>query len=214
MPPTDHLLAFLLASFVLIVIPGPSVLFTIGRALTIGRQAALLSVAGNAIGSYLQVVAVAVGIGTLVQRSAEVYTTIKIVGAAYLIFLGVQAFRHRRALAAAVAVPTGALTARRRRLLLDGLIVGASNPKTIVFFTVALPQFADRGAGHVPVQLLVLGALFPFIALLCDSVWAVLAGTAREWLASSPRRLAAIGGAGGVAIVGLGVTVAVAGRPD
>lgn len=215
MPPTDHLLAFLLASFVLIVIPGPSVLFTIGRALTIGRQGALLSVAGNAVGSYLQIVAVAFGIGALVQRSTDVYDAVKIVGATYLIYLGIKAFRHRRALATAVAEPViRTRNSGRVRLVLDGVVVGASNPKTIIFFTVALPQFVDRSAGPVAIQLLVLGALFPLVAVLCDSVWAVVAGSAREWLARSPGRLAVVGGAGGVAIVGLGVTVAMSGRPD
>ncbi|MDT4900274.1 MAG: hypothetical protein QOJ78_1204, partial [Pseudonocardiales bacterium] len=98
MPPTDHLLAFVITSFVLIVIPGPSVLFTIGRALTVGRRGALLSAAGNSAGVYLQIVAVAFGVGALVRRSVEVYTVIKFAGAAYLIFLGVQAFRHRHSL--------------------------------------------------------------------------------------------------------------------
>jgi threonine/homoserine/homoserine lactone efflux protein len=213
MPRTDSLLTFLLASFVLIVIPGPSVLFTIGRALSAGRRGGLLSVAGNATGAYLQVLAVAVGIGTLVQRSTELYTAIKIVGAGYLIYLGVQAFRHRHALSAAVAAPAGK-RGSTWRMYLDGLLVGVANPKTIVFFTVALPQFTDRSAGHVPLQLLFLGAAFTAMALICDSVWAVVAGTAREWLARSPRRIAAIGGTGGVAIVGLGVTVAVSGRAD
>jgi threonine/homoserine/homoserine lactone efflux protein len=101
-----------------------------------------------------------------------------------------------------------------RRQFLDGLLVGATNPKTIIFFTVAMPQFADRDAGMLPVQLLVLAAPFPLIAIVCDSVWAVLAGTARSWLANSPRRLAAIGGTGGLAIAGLGVTVALTGRRD
>jgi threonine/homoserine/homoserine lactone efflux protein len=213
MPPADHLLTFVLTSLVLIVIPGPSVLFTIGRALSTGRRAALLSVTGNASGAYLQVIAVALGVGTIVQRSTEVYTAIKFVGAAYLIYLGVQAIRHRHALSEAIGT-TGVRVGSTGRLYLDGLLVGVANPKTIVFFTVAMPQFADRGAGHVPLQLLVLGAFFPVIALLSDSVWAFVAGTARTWLARSPRRLAAIGGTGGLAIVGLGVTVAVTGRKD
>ena len=213
MPPTDRLLTFLVTSFVLIVIPGPSVLFTIGRALTIGRRGALRSVAGNAAGVYLQVVAVALGVGALVERSSELYAAIKFVGAGYLIFLGVQAFRHRHALSAAVAAQATTPPSTRRQFL-DGVLVGLANPKTIVFFTVALPQFADPSAGHVPLQLLVLGGFFPLIALVCDSVWALLAGTARTWFAGSSRRLAAIGGAGGVAIIGLGVTVAVTGRKD
>ena len=213
MPPTDRLVTFVVTSLVLIVIPGPSVLFTIGRALTTGRRGALLSVAGNAGGAYLQVLAVALGVGTLVQRSIAVYTVVKLVGAAYLVYLGVQAFRHRHDLSAAISMPSAAGSSSRR-LFLDGLFVGVANPKTIVFFTVALPQFTDRAAGPVPLQMLVLGAVFPLIALVSDSAWAFVAGTARAWLARSPGRLAAIGGTGGVAIVGLGVTVAVTGRKD
>jgi threonine/homoserine/homoserine lactone efflux protein len=213
MPPTDRYLTFLVTALVLILIPGPSVLFTIGRALTLGRQGALLSVAGNAIGSLLQVLAVALGVGALVARSAEVYAVIKYAGAAYLVYLGVQAFRHRGEFAEALAGPTSARRSRRRQLL-DGVLVGASNPKTIVFFTVALPQFTDPGRGHVPVQLLALGIVFPLIAVVCDSGWALAAATARAWFARSPRRLAAVGGAGGLAIAGLGVSVAVTGRRD
>jgi threonine/homoserine/homoserine lactone efflux protein len=82
----------------------------------------------------------------------------------------------------------------------------------IVFFTVVMPQFTDRAAGQVWLQLLILGAAVPVIAIVCDSVWALAAGTARTWFANSPRRMASIGGAGGLAIVGLGVTVAVTGN--
>jgi threonine/homoserine/homoserine lactone efflux protein len=212
-PPADRLLTFALTSLILIVIPGPSVLFTIGRALSIGHRGAIRSVLGNATGCYLQVGAVAVGVGALVERSSELYLSIRYAGAAYLIVLGVQAFRHRRALADALGTPSG-LPRNSRRRFLDGVLVGATNPKTIVFFTVAMPQFTDSGAGHLPAQLLVLGSVFPCIAVVCDSVWAFVAGTAREWLARSPRRLGAVGGAGGLAIAGLGVTVAVTGGKD
>jgi threonine/homoserine/homoserine lactone efflux protein len=209
MPPTDSLLTFVVTAFVIIVIPGPSVLFTIGRALALGRRGAFVSLAGNAAGCCVQIVAVAAGVGAVVQRSAEAYTAIKFVGAAYLVFLGVQAFRHRHALRTSIGTPVSARSGRR--LFADGLIVGATNPKMIVFFTVVMPQFTDPDAGHVWVQMLVLGSVVPVIAVLCDSVWAFAAGTARDWLANSPRRLSAIGGAGGVAIVGLGVTVAATG---
>ncbi len=212
MPPADRLLTFMLASFVLIVIPGPSVLFTIGRALALGRRGAFLSVAGNAFGCCLQVIAVAIGVGAVVQRSAELYTAIKYVGAAYLVYLGVQAIRHRHALSDALGSSLHQRSTRRQ--FLDGTLVGVTNPKTVIFFTVAMPQFTDPASGPIPLQLLVLGAAFPLIALACDSVWAFIAGTARLWLARSPRRLSAIGTAGGLAIVGLGVTVAATGRRD
>jgi len=212
MPPTDRLLTFLVTALIIIVIPGPSVLFTIGRALSAGRRGAFVSLVGNSVGCYLQVIAVAAGVGVIVQRSAEAYAVIKFVGASYLVYLGVQAFRHRHALSEAIGTPVAAVRSGRR-LFLDGVLVGVTNPKMIVFYTVVMPQFTDPSAGHVWLQLLVLGAFVPVIAIATDSVWAFAAGTARTWLANSPRRLSAIGGAGGAAIVGLGVTVAVTGRP-
>lgn len=206
-----RLLEFAAVAAVAIAIPGPSVLFTISRALTTGRRTALLNVLGNAAGLVMQVIAVAFGMGVLVERSARVFTVIKLLGAAYLVYLGVQAIRHRRALAEAVGARTAPI--RPARALADGLLVGALNPKSIVFFVVALPQFTDRAAGDLTVQMLVVGALFPLIALVLDSVWAIVAGTAGQWLSRSPRRLAAVGGTGGLVMIGLGVTLA-AGRKD
>ena len=209
----SQVLAFVLLSAVIIAVPGPSVLFTIGRALTVGRREALLTVAGNAIGVYLQVVAVAIGIGVIVERSTEVFTVIKLVGAAYLVYLGVQAIRHRRKVAEALAegVPTVLPSGRAMR---DGIVVGVANPKSIVFLVVALPQFTAPAAGNVSVQMLVLGALFPVIALVLDSVWALLAATARTWFSRSPRRLELVGGTGGLMMIGVGATIAVTGRKD
>jgi threonine/homoserine/homoserine lactone efflux protein len=177
------LLTFLLTTVVIIVIPGPSVLFTIGRALTVGRRGALLSVTGNALGSYLQVVAVAAGIGAIVQRSSEAYTAVKFTGAAYLVYLGVQAFRHRHDLAAAADPVTTVRSSRR--LFLDGVLVGVTNPKMIVFFTVVMPQFTDPGAGRVWLQLLILGAAIPVIAVVCDSAWAFILVYSGTWLFNS-----------------------------
>jgi threonine/homoserine/homoserine lactone efflux protein len=211
MMPTDHLLAFVFLAFVLIVVPGPSVLFVVTRSLTLGRGAGVATVVGNAAGAYTQVIAVAFGLGALVQESIAVFTAIKLAGAAYLVYLGVQSFRHRRALAAALYAPVEPKVLRR--ILADGFLVGVFNPKVIVFFMAVLPQFVDPGGGSVAVQLLVLGAIFCAIALLCDSTWALLAGAARTWLVSSPRRLSAIGGTGGLVIIGLGAGLAVSGRP-
>ena len=205
-----HLTAFTVASFVLVIVPGPSVIFTIGRALSVGRRDALLTVAGDAAGVYLQVVAVAFGVGALVEHSLFAFTVIKFAGAAYLVFLGVQAIRHRHSIAAALAARQPATGTSRA--LLDGFVVGAANPKSVVFLAAVLPEFTDPISGHVPVQLLVLGAVFSVVAWLCTSVWAMIAGTARTWLARSPRRLAAIGGTGGLAMIGLGVGLAISGR--
>jgi threonine/homoserine/homoserine lactone efflux protein len=210
--PAHSLLEFAALAAVVIAIPGPSVLFTVSRALTSGRRTALFNVVGNEIGLVLQIVAVAFGMGAVVERSAQVFTAVKLLGAAYLVYLGVQAIRHRRSLAEAVASRTA--TVGPLRAMRDGAIVGATNPKTIAFFVVALPEFANRASGDLTLQFLVLGAVFPVIALALDSIWAVAAGTASQWLSRSPRRLAAIGGAGGLVMIGLGLSVAATGRKD
>jgi threonine/homoserine/homoserine lactone efflux protein len=204
---TGQLLAFAAATSVLIAIPGPSVLFTVGRALAVGRRGALLTVVGGAGGAYVQVVAVAMGLGAIVERSAEAYTVLKLAGAAYLVYLGVQAIRHRRVPAA--DPPAVARTAQPVR---DGFVVGVTNPKMIVFLTAALPQFVDREAGGLALQMLVLGLVVPAISLVSDSLWALAAGTARTWFADSPRRIEVLATAGGEAMIGIGAVVAVSRR--
>ena len=207
---TSDLGAFALASLVLISIPGPSVLFVISRGVVLGRRAALATVIGNCAGVYVQVAAVALGIGVVIQRSAAVYTAIKLVGAAYLVWLGVRTFQRRRSLALALGAPVPPRS--DRRIVREGFVVGVTNPKAAVFFAAILPQFTEPSLGHVPLQMLVLGVVFVAIAMICDGAWALAAGTARERLAASPKRLEAIGGAGGVVLVGLGVGLAASGR--
>lgn len=212
MIPTARLLTFVVTSFALIVVPGPSVLFIVSRALTLGRRAALATVVGNEVGEYVQVMSVAFGIGVVVERSIVVFTALRLAGAAYIVLLGVRTIRNRRSLAgvlAAAPAPRGT-----GRILREGFIVGVSNPKTVIFFAAVLPQFVDRHAGHVPVQLLVLGLVFLLIALVSDSAWGVAAGTARSWFFRSPQRLARIGGVGGLVMIGLGARVALSGRKD
>ena len=210
----SHLAVFVALAAALSAIPGPSVLFTISRALTVGRRAALFSVAGNELGLCAQVVAVAFGAGAVVQRSAEVFMAVKWVGAAYIVYLGVRAVRHRRSMAEALAARAAPVPPLRA--LRDGFVVGVANPKTIVFFVITLPEFTSQAAGHLPVQaqMLIIGALFPVIALALDSVYAVAAGTARQWFTRSPRRLAMIGGTGGLMMIGLGVSLAATGRKN
>ncbi|MFF3773659.1 LysE family translocator [Streptomyces sp. NPDC002232] len=209
---TDRLLAFAAMSFLLIVVPGPSVLFVIGRALAQGRRAALTTVAGNTLGAYVLVVAVALGVGTVVERSVLVFTVLKLVGAAYLVYLGVKAVRQRGSLRAAFdgdGPRHGGL-----RTLWEGFAVGVANPKTIVFFAAVLPQFVDREQGHVALQMLLLGLVFNLIAIASDSTWGLIASTTRNWFAGSPRRLSVVGGVGGLTMIGLGLTVAATGRKD
>lgn len=208
----DRLLAFTIIATVLVVIPGPSVLFVISRALAFGRRTALTSVLGGAVGAYTLVIAVALGVGTIVAQSAVVFTALKWIGAAYLVYLGVRTFRHRRDLAAAMA--TAADPVGDRRAFRQGFVVGVTNPKTAVFFAAMLPQFVDPGRGHATLQLLLLGLVFVAIVLVSDSLWGLVAGTARAWFARSARRMEVIGGVGGLAIIGLGLHVAATGRKD
>jgi threonine/homoserine/homoserine lactone efflux protein len=212
MIPASHLLAFALIAFALIIVPGPNVLFIISRSLMLGRTAGVGTALGGQIGVYVQVAAVAFGVGAVVERSVAVFAVLKLAGAAYLVWLGIQALRHRRSLATALGTATEPKTIRR--IIRDGFFVGLTNPKAIVFFVAVLPQFVDRSAGHVPVQMLLLGAIFMAIAVVCDSTWALVAGTARTWLARSPRRMEIIGGTGGLVMIGIGASLAVSGRGE
>lgn len=207
MIPIENLVAFMLTSLVIIVIPGPSVLFVIGRAIALGRRAGVLSVVGNALGTVPAVIAVAFGVGAIVASSVGAFTAIKIVGALYLVYLGIQAIRHRHAHIPGIQQrPT-----RTRTLLAEGFIVGLTNPKTIAFFVAVLPQFVDPAAGPVWMQLLLLGLVFEAIALASDSIWALAAGTARAWFARSPRRISTLSATGGVMLIGLGGALALTG---
>jgi threonine/homoserine/homoserine lactone efflux protein len=208
MVPLSHLLTFAIASALLIALPGPSVLFVIGRTLALGRRAGLLSVIGNASGMLIQTAAVALGVGAIVAGSIVVLTVVKLAGAAYLIYLGIQAIRHRSRVAAPVQRETPRSTLR---LLGEGFVVGVTNPKSIVFFVAILPQFVEPAAGAIPLQLAELGLVFVVLALVMDSTWALTAGAARSWFARSPKRLSNLGVVGGVAMIGLGGTLAVTG---
>lgn len=210
----ERLAAFAALAFVMVAVPGPSVLFTVSRALTTGRRDALLTVVGNAFGVYLQVVGVAFGLGVLVEESATAFTVVKLLGAGYLVFLGVQAIRKRHALSDALADRAPVTRKRTLAVLRDGVVVGFCNPKSIVFLAAVIPQFVDHAAGGVPQQILLLGLTIPAWALVLDSCWALAAGTARTWFARSPKRLAVIGGSGGAVMIGLGASLAVTGRGD
>ncbi|MCK2035657.1 LysE family translocator [Microbacterium sp. SSW1-49] len=199
---TPTLLAFIAAAFIMVVIPGPTVLFTIGRAIALGRFGGFLSIVGTAVGSIILVLAVALGVGTVIAQSVVLFTIVKVAGAGYLMFLGIQAIRHRKDAAAAV---TGAVQRKSGwRLLFEGFVVGITNPKSIAFFLAILPQFVDLHAGSVPLQLFVLGSIVVVIGVTCDAVWVLLASAARDWFGRSPRRISAMSATGGGMMIGLG----------
>ena len=209
---SGQLLSYAFASFVLIVIPGPGVLFVVGRALAHGRRTAVATAAGHAAGNYVVAACVAIGLGSLLERSAQVFVAVKLAGAAYLVWLGIQAIRHRGSLAKAMSSTAGSPAGWRA--LRDGFIVGVTNPKAFILFGAILPQFVNRDAGHVPAQMLLLALVSVSIGLVSDSAWGLAASGVRAWFARSPRWVARVGGAGGLAMIGVGVTVAITGRKD
>ena len=211
MPAPGHVTTFALTAVVIILIPGPSVMFVVSRALSYGRKAAVLTVVGNTAGEYVQIVAVAFGIGSVAERSVALLTALKLFGAAYLVYLGVKAIRDRRSLLGMLQPGT---TPSHRRFLWQGFVVGLTNPKTVVFLVAILPLFVERAEGNVPGQILVLGLVFSAIALVCDNAWGLFAGTARAWFAKSPKRLELIGGIGGLAIIAVGIRLALTGNKD
>ncbi|MGA3215575.1 MAG: LysE family translocator [Acidimicrobiales bacterium] len=211
MPGDGHLAAFALTALVIILIPGPSVMFVVARALSYGRRAAVFTVVGNTLGEYVQVVAVAFGVGALAERSVALLTGLKLFGAVYLVFLGAKTIRERRSL---LTMLQPGKAPSRRRYLLQGFIVGATNPKTVVFLVAILPLFVNRTQGHLPDQILLLGLVFSAIALVCDNAWGLFAGAARTWFARSPKRLELIGGVGGLAIIAVGIRLGLTGTKD
>ena len=210
----DQMLTFGLAALIIIVIPGPSVVFTIGRALAYGRSVALATVVGNTLGLITIVALVALGLGVVVEESIVVFTVLKLAGAAYLVWLGFEAVRHRKEFLTADGLDgLGGTPMTWTRAVRQGYVVGASNPKGYIMLAAVLPQFVDRGEGHVQLQMLLLGLLATTIGLLSDSSWALVASQLRLWFNRSPRRGAAMGAVGGVSMIGLGVGLAVTGEP-
>ncbi len=209
---SGQLLGYALVSLVIIVVPGPGVLFVVGRALAHGRRTAVATAAGHAAGNYVVAACVAIGLGSLLQRSAQLFVAVKLAGALYLVWLGVQAIRQRRSLADAISAPVNSPAGWRA--LRDGFVVGVTNPKAFILFGAILPQFVNREAGHIPVQMLLLALVSVSIGLVSDSTWGLAASGVRAWFARSPRRFALVGGAGGLAMIGVGLTVAITGRKD
>ncbi len=211
MLPTGHLLPFLVTVYVLIVIPGPSVLFVISRGVALGRRAALATVVGNTSGLMFQLLVVVIGLGSILASSETVFTVLKLIGAAYLVTLGLRSIRDRKKVARALA-PASLAPRSVRAIIREGFVVGATNPKGLIIFTAVLPQFIDRSSGHPTLQLATLGVICALIALLSDGSWAIASGTARTWLGRSPARLERLSVGGGVTMIALGAGLALTGR--
>ena len=205
----ERLIGFAAVAVVLIALPGPSVLFIASRALNFGRRVALLTVAGNSAGEAVQVGLVAFGIGELLERSTLALSAMRMVGAAYLLYLGWRTLTSRSEIVP--AEPAGPPPANRWRAILDGAVVGATNPKTAVFFVTVLPAFVTPGAAAVPLQIMALGAIWVALALVSDSLWGMATARAGVWLRSSPHRRSLVQRCSGVVTAGLGVGLVVSG---
>ena len=191
---------------VIILAPGPSVLFVIARAIAWGRATAVFTVAGNVTGAFSLSVFVALGLGPILQRSELAYIAVQWGGGLYLVYLGIDAIRKRSAHAADMT-NQGEIAPTIRRSIRDGFWVGVLNPKAIVFFAAVLPQFVDIDGGHVTSQLVFLGLVFCVLAFISDGTWGLLAGTARAWLATDNKRLERLRATGGCIMIILGVAV-------
>jgi threonine/homoserine/homoserine lactone efflux protein len=200
----SRLWEYLIATVLIILAPGPSVLFTIARAIAWGRLAAIATVIGNAFGMFLVSVLVAFGLGPLLQSSKLFYNGIQWAGGAYLIYLGYAAIAASRVDAQGMQKTEGSKPSFFTSLK-NGFWVGVLNPKSIVFFAAILPQFVDQEKNNVTAQLLLLGAIFAAIAMISDGGYGLLAGTVRSWLAGDVKRLIFMRRFGGVVMIGLGV---------
>lgn len=204
MPIPSRFPEYLVASVLIILAPGPSVLFAIARAIAWGRAAAVATVVGNALGMFALSILIAFGLGPILERSELAFITVQILGGLYLIYLGVDALKHSR-IAASEMVNQGDIRPSHLRSIRDGFWVGALNPKGLVFFAAILPQFLDRDGKNLTGQLLLMGATFAVLAIIGDGTWGLLAGTVREWMASSPMRLVLLRRLGGAVIILLGL---------
>lgn len=213
MLPTARPIEFLVTTLVLIAVPGPSVVFIVGRGVALGRRAALATVAGNASGFTLQLGLVSVGIGSLVARSESALTVLQLAGASYIVYLGIRNVRNRREMSASIGM-SNATVGSHSKAFREGLAVGATNPKGILMFTAVLPPFVDVSREHVAVDIGLLGAICILMSLATDGSWAIASGTARRWLGSSQRSLERLTAAGGAMLVGVGVALMLMGHGD
>lgn len=207
---SSQLVTFIVASLLIIIAPGPSVLFTLARGVAWGRLVAVLSVLGNSLGTLVLSVLVAIGLGPLLSHSHLFSVLLQLCGGVYLMWLGVSAFRHRRADAFAMTQREDQRP-RTAQIIRQGFTVGILNPKSLVFFAAVFPHFVVRSHGDVTGQLLVFGILFSVMAFCSDGTWGIIAGTARQWLSSSPSRLVAMRTAGACVMFTLGVIIAITG---
>jgi len=199
MPAADTLLVFALSTLVLLAIPGPSVLFVVARTVEHGRAAGLVSMLGVEAGALVHVAVAAAGVSALVASSPTALTVLRWAGGAYLLWLGAQALRRRRAVLAGAPAPH----ASHARLFRQGVLVDLLNPKTALFFLAFLPGFVERGQGPVALQVVVLGSCFVALAAITDGAYALAAARISRRVRGSRLAAASAGTYGLLGVVAL-----------
>jgi len=203
------LIGFVATALVVLLLPGPGVVYVVARSVGQGYRAGLVSAVGLSAGALVHVVAAAVGLSAILLASATAFGVVKALGAAYLVYLGLRELFSRRRAAGLAPLPPAPL----HRLFFDGVVVSVFNPKIAIFFLAFLPQFVDPALGQISLQVLLLGLIYVLLAVLTDGGYALLAGGLRQWLtgrfASGPWPRFMTGGV----YIGLGVHAALAERP-
>jgi len=200
---------FLLAALVIAAVPGPGIFYVAARTLSGGRQAGIASTLGTALGGLVHVVAGSLGVSAIILASAQLFTALKLIGALYLVWLGITTFREAGDRLPEPVGPVGAARAFR-----DGVLVEALNPKTAAFFLAFIPQFLDPAAGHPALQFIALGLTSVALNNFVDVVVVMLAARARATLVRRPRVVQRLRQGSGLFIAGLGISLALARRPS
>ena len=186
LPEWSSLGLFAVAALVLLLTPGPAVLYIVTRSIDQGWRAGLVSVLGVHVGTLAHIFAAAAGLSALLAASATAFGVVKYLGAVYLIYIGVRRLRDRESR----MIREGGAPTRLRRAFVDGVVVNVLNPKTGLFFLAFLPQFVTEARGHVGEQIVALGVVFVLLGAVTDSLYALTAGSAARWLRGQPRFLA------------------------
>lgn len=207
MPTIPTFALYVVAAVIVLIIPGPAVLYVVSQGIRHGRRAGVTAVLGVHMGSLVQVAGAVAGLSWLLVSSSLAFTVVRYAGAAYLIYLGVRKLLSGRAEEAAefVAATPGKSKAR---LFREGALVNVLNPKLALFFLAFLPQFVDPARGAVPIQTAIFGLTFVLIGLCTDSAYALLAGTVGPWLRRSTGFLRGERYVVGGTFIGLGVVAA------
>ncbi len=204
---TASLTIFVLAALALLLMPGPAVLYIVGRSIEQGRLAGIVSTLGIALGSTVHVVFAALGLSAVLMQSALAFSVVKYLGAAYLVFLGIRTLISKEE----VGEVQPAKKMKYSRLFTQGFVVNLLNPKTALFFFAFLPQFVSKGQGSVVLQVIILGLIFVSMAIVSDSMYALVAGTAGEWLSGNVWMARAQKYLAGTIYLSLGITTALLG---